>query len=224
MSRCVGRRPGYPDGPEDHPRRSSAGRPSCQSPNARPHPVRGHKTICIPCSQQEYERVVDDPEAVPQAPGPADRGDARAVPARDRPGLPHEGHLPLPQDRLQAPPDRTPQPSVLSGPALLPDAVPLAATPRTCRPPFSPQVRRPLLGPDRGLRAFAHVLASPGTLAGAVQPGGDDRLRRPNDCPATWSPTRSTPRWPGRRSTWRPRPAAGAAWAWPWPRRPATTT
>jgi hypothetical protein len=25
-------------------------------------PVRGHKTICIPCSQQEYERVVDDPE------------------------------------------------------------------------------------------------------------------------------------------------------------------
>jgi hypothetical protein len=28
-----------------------------------PTPVRGHKTICIPCSQQEYERVVDDPEA-----------------------------------------------------------------------------------------------------------------------------------------------------------------
>jgi hypothetical protein len=27
-----------------------------------PKPVRGHKTICIPCSQQEYERVVDDPE------------------------------------------------------------------------------------------------------------------------------------------------------------------
>jgi hypothetical protein len=26
-------------------------------------PVRGHKTICIPCSQQEYEQVVDDPEA-----------------------------------------------------------------------------------------------------------------------------------------------------------------
>ena len=24
-------------------------------------PVRGQKTICIPCSQQEYERVVDDP-------------------------------------------------------------------------------------------------------------------------------------------------------------------
>ena len=29
----------------------------CSSP-----PRRGHKTICIPCSQQEYERVVDDPE------------------------------------------------------------------------------------------------------------------------------------------------------------------
>jgi hypothetical protein len=25
-------------------------------------PVRGQKTICIPCSQQQYERVVDDPE------------------------------------------------------------------------------------------------------------------------------------------------------------------
>jgi hypothetical protein len=28
-----------------------------------PQPVRGQKTICIPCSPQEYERVVDDPEA-----------------------------------------------------------------------------------------------------------------------------------------------------------------
>ena len=25
-------------------------------------PVRGHKTICIPCSQRDYERVVGDPE------------------------------------------------------------------------------------------------------------------------------------------------------------------
>ena len=25
-------------------------------------PLRGHKTICIPCSRREYERVVDDPE------------------------------------------------------------------------------------------------------------------------------------------------------------------
>ena len=24
-------------------------------------PVRGQKTICIPCSQQQYERIVDDP-------------------------------------------------------------------------------------------------------------------------------------------------------------------
>lgn len=24
-------------------------------------PARGSKTICIPCSQQEYERIVDDP-------------------------------------------------------------------------------------------------------------------------------------------------------------------
>lgn len=28
-----------------------------------PKPARGRKTICIPCSQREYERVVDDPEA-----------------------------------------------------------------------------------------------------------------------------------------------------------------
>jgi hypothetical protein len=28
-----------------------------------PKPRRGHKTICIPCSPQEYERVVDDPVA-----------------------------------------------------------------------------------------------------------------------------------------------------------------
>ena len=27
-----------------------------------PKPVRGHKTICIPCSRPEYERVVGDPE------------------------------------------------------------------------------------------------------------------------------------------------------------------
>src|SRR5438270_2390872 len=25
-------------------------------------PVRGHKTICIPCSQQQYEQAVDDPK------------------------------------------------------------------------------------------------------------------------------------------------------------------
>jgi len=25
-------------------------------------PVRGQKTICIPCSQQQYEEIVDDPE------------------------------------------------------------------------------------------------------------------------------------------------------------------
>ena len=26
-----------------------------------PEPVRGHKTICIPCSQQQYEWIVEDP-------------------------------------------------------------------------------------------------------------------------------------------------------------------
>jgi hypothetical protein len=26
-------------------------------------PTRGHKTICIPCSQQQYDQIVDDPEA-----------------------------------------------------------------------------------------------------------------------------------------------------------------
>jgi hypothetical protein len=28
----------------------------------QPPPVRGRKTICIPCSQQQYERIVVDPE------------------------------------------------------------------------------------------------------------------------------------------------------------------
>lgn len=34
-------------------------------PVAKPlsRPVRGHKTICIPCSPQQYEQVVGDPEA-----------------------------------------------------------------------------------------------------------------------------------------------------------------
>ncbi len=27
------------------------------------HRFRRHKTICIPCSTQQYEQVVDDPEA-----------------------------------------------------------------------------------------------------------------------------------------------------------------
>jgi hypothetical protein len=27
-----------------------------------PQPRRGHRTICIPCSQRDYERVVGDPE------------------------------------------------------------------------------------------------------------------------------------------------------------------
>ena len=27
----------------------------------QPPPVRGRKTICIPCSQEQYERIVDDP-------------------------------------------------------------------------------------------------------------------------------------------------------------------
>src|SRR3954447_20624822 len=39
------------------------------------------------------------PGGIPQAPGSADRGGARVVPARDRAGLPHEGHLPVLQDR-----------------------------------------------------------------------------------------------------------------------------
>src|SRR3954447_3257537 len=26
-------------------------------------PARGHKTICIPCSQQQCDRIVDDPES-----------------------------------------------------------------------------------------------------------------------------------------------------------------
>ncbi len=43
--------------PRDHPQGGChAGAPSSSQP------VRGQKTICIPCSQEQYERVVDDPE------------------------------------------------------------------------------------------------------------------------------------------------------------------
>jgi hypothetical protein len=31
-----------------------------------PESVRGQKTICIPCSQQQYEQIIDDPEAFRQ--------------------------------------------------------------------------------------------------------------------------------------------------------------
>src|SRR4051794_37512383 len=88
-------------------------------------PVRGHKTICIPCTHRQYEPIVDDPERYREIPRPTDRHLARTLPARDRAGLPHEGHLPLPQDGLATPPDRTPQRRELSGPPVLPDAVSL---------------------------------------------------------------------------------------------------
>src|SRR5262249_28711856 len=76
------------------------------------------------------------PRAVPSLPGPAHRGHARAVPGGDPAGLPHEGPVPLPKDRLRTPPDRKPLPPVLPGPALVPDAVPVRLHRGRPGPPF----------------------------------------------------------------------------------------
>src|SRR4051794_12308624 len=56
------------------------------------------------------------PAAVPAVPGPADRSPPRTVPTRDPAGLPHEGPLHLPQNRLEAPADRSPRRPELPSP------------------------------------------------------------------------------------------------------------
>ena len=72
------------------------------------HRFRRHKTICIPCSTQQYEQVVDDPEAFRNLLDQQIGATPDLFPPEIQRGLPHEGHLHLPQDRLEAPADRTP--------------------------------------------------------------------------------------------------------------------
>ena len=45
--------------------------------------VRGKKTICIPCSQEQNEPIVDNPERFPQVAGSTDPSHARTLPAGD---------------------------------------------------------------------------------------------------------------------------------------------
>ena len=106
---------------------------------------------------------------------------------------------------------------LLPGPALLSDALPVTAVPRTCRPPFSPQVRRPLLGVDRGLRAFPVRTGTAWSVPWDGPAWWERPYRRRSGCPATWSPTRSTRLWagvskkglPGDHRRWRAPPGPG---------------
>jgi hypothetical protein len=46
--------------------------------------IRGHKTICIPCSQEQYEPIVDNPEQFRRVAGSTDPSHARTLPAGDQ--------------------------------------------------------------------------------------------------------------------------------------------
>src|SRR5512142_2219829 len=76
------------------------------------------------------------PAAVPEVPGPTDRSPPRTVPTRDPAGLPHEGPLHLPQDRLETPADRSSQRPELSGATLVLDALPDRTHRGRAGPPF----------------------------------------------------------------------------------------
>src|SRR5439155_5369956 len=67
---------------------------------------------------------------------PADRGHPRTLPVGDPSGLPREGRLQIPQDRLETPPDRPPQRRVPLDPPLLPDALPVRPHRGRPGPPF----------------------------------------------------------------------------------------
>ena len=84
--------------------------------------VRGQKTICIPCSQEQYEPIVDNPEQFRRLLDQQIQASPNSL-AGDPAGLPQVGHLPVPQNELEAQEDRTQKWGVLYGPPLLLDAV-----------------------------------------------------------------------------------------------------
>ena len=165
-------------------------------------------------------RSWSDPRAVPKVPGPADRGHPELFPPEIQRGYRMKDLYTSRKTgwKLRRIELRNDQCYLVRPSFLMPY---LSGRTEDVQAPLFSASSPSLLGPDRGLRPLAHVLAPPGVLAGPVQPGRHDRPGRRSGCPATWSPTRSTPPWPARRSTWRPPPAADAAWGWPWPRRPA---
>ncbi|MGZ6269829.1 MAG: hypothetical protein ACXWMU_04580 [Candidatus Limnocylindrales bacterium] len=125
-----------------------------------PEPVRGHKTICIPCSQQQYERIVEDPhdfrefldrqiEATPELFPPEIR---RGYRMKDTCTFGKTGW------RLRRIDLRNGQSYLVRPSFLMPY---LAGRTEEVQAPFSPQVRRPRLGVDRG--TFAELVRSAGS-------------------------------------------------------------
>jgi len=112
-----------------------------------PEPVRGSQDDLYPLLPAAVRTDRRGPARFPGVPGPADRGYARAVPARDPAGLPHEGHLHLRQDRLETPADRPPQWPELPGPTVLLDAL----SGRTHRGGAGPPFLRKFAVPDWAL-------------------------------------------------------------------------
>src|SRR4051794_26067053 len=172
-------------------------------------PVRGQRTICIPCSQEQYERIVDDP--------------AQFRACHDRqieatPGL-------FPQEIRQGYRMKDLYTSRKTGWKLrrieLRNLRCYLIRPSFLMPYLSGRteyVQSPLFyasSPSRTRRSPKSSADRPCTGIAWNAPWGGSAWsgrpsRRPIACPATWSPTRSTPPWAGRRSTWRPRPVPGA--------------
>ena len=169
--------------------------------------VRGQKTICIPCSLQQYEQVVDDPEQFRKLLDQQIEATPELFPPEIRRGYRMKDLYTSRKTgcKLRRSSSATSSATWSDPPSSCRTS---RAAPRTCRPPFSPQVRCPVLGSDRYLRPLADVLVSPGTLARPVQPGRDDGpggQRLPRHLVADEKHTTSIEN-KSRRSIWRPLP------------------
>jgi hypothetical protein len=63
-------------------------------------PVRGQKTICIPCSQQQYQQAVDDPEEFRRLLSRQIEATPELFPPEIGRGSRMQGRLPVSKDRL----------------------------------------------------------------------------------------------------------------------------
>src|SRR4051794_4793807 len=136
-------------------------------------PVRGQKTICLPCSQQQYEQAVDDPERFRTLLDPQIEATPELFPPEIRRGY-HMKDLYTSRKtgwtlrRIEL---RNLQCYLVRPSFLMPY---FSGHTEDVQAPLFPQVRRPVLGLDRGLRPLADVLTPSGVLAGPGQPGRDD--------------------------------------------------
>lgn len=186
-------------------------------------PSRGLKTICVPCSAQEYEQVIDDSVKFREL---LDRH-IQATPELFPP-LIHRGYrikdvsssrktgCKLRRIELRNLDCYLVRPSFL-----MPDLA--GRTEQVQAPLFStsspfPAGRSPrssLATPCPGIAWNARWAAS----ASSAPPSP-----RRRSSPATSSPTRSTPPPAARRCIWRLPPVRDVCWAWVWPKAPATMT